>query len=343
MTMAEITIKHTPAEGTLIQGSQRGDGILETLNPWGFRYAHSVGSIYLRGSRDRAADMRRIHGAKTALEDTGHTVTLDIDETARCAFEEAEAERYERAAARTERLDARADRLQTSSDEKWARGRQLAASYQGEPVKVDHYSARRHMRDLKRANTLFGQSVAEQQEADRCRGRADSAASYEEGRKHPGTTLRRLDRLCADRRQVERQMERVVRTAEGCAEAGNPLDPNLIADHLAKLDADHHTLCEQIAHWDAHLLEVQAAGVKVWGRDDFVPGDYAQLGDRWYLVLRANAKSLTVPKSVDWKARVYNRDNQAGTSTSTLPYDKVMGRMSGEEMAAHLRSDEAAE
>ncbi|NDK24679.1 DUF3560 domain-containing protein [Streptomyces sp. TR1341] len=341
--MAEITIRHTRAEGTLIHGSEPGDGVLEALNPWGFRYARSIGFVYLRGSRDRTADMRRIRGAKAALEEAGHTVTVDIDEAVRRAFEVAENERYERAGARTERFDARADRLQESSDEKWARGRRIAASYQGEPVKIDHYSAGRHMRDLARAKTLFGQSVAEQQEADRCRSRADSAASYEEGRKHPGTTLRRLDRLNAERRHVERQMERVVRTAEGCTEAGNPLDPKLIVDNLAKLDADHHDLCEQIAHWDAHLAEVQAAGVKIWGKGDFAPGDYAQLGDRWYLVLRANAKSLTVPKSVDWKARVYNRDNQTGTSTSTLPYDKVMGRMSGEEMAARLQADDAAE
>ncbi|MGW6391180.1 DUF3560 domain-containing protein [Streptomyces sp. NPDC055103] len=341
--MAEITIKHTRAEGTLIQGSEPGDGVLEALNPWGFRYARSVGFVYLRGSRDRTADTRRIQGAKATLEAAGHTVTLDIDETARRPFGQAEAERYERAGVRTERFDARADRLQKSSDEKWKLGRQLAASYQGEPVKIDHYSAGRHMRDLERAHTLAGQSVAEQQEANRYRGRADSAVYYEEGRKHPGATQRRLDRLNADRRRVEREMERVVRTAEGCAEAGNPLDPELIAGHLVKLDADHADLCDQIAHWDAHLLEVQAAGVKIWGKDDFTPGDYAQLGDRWYLVLRANAKSLTVPKSVDWKARVYNRDNQSGTSTSTLPYDKVMGRMSGEDMAAHLRVDDAAE
>ncbi|MFD3609031.1 DUF3560 domain-containing protein [Streptomyces atroolivaceus] len=337
--MAEITIKHTRAAGTLIKGSEPGDGVLEALNPWGFRYARSVGFVYLRGSRDRTADTRRIQGAKATLEAAGHTVTVDVDETARRAFEEAEAERYERAGVRTERFDARADRLQQSSDEKWANGRQIAASYQGEPVKVDHYSAGRHIRDLERAKTLFGQSVAEQQEANRCRGRADSAASYEEGRKHPGTTQRRLDRLNADRRRVERQMERVVRTAEGCTEAGNPLAPELIVDHLGKLDADHADLCEQIAHWDAHLLEVQAAGVKIWSRDDFAPGDYAQLGERWYLVLRANAKSLTVPRSVDWKARVYNRDNQSGTSTSTLPYDKVMGRMSSEEMAAQLQAE----
>lgn len=95
--MADITIKHTRAEGTLVHGSEPDDGILELLNPFGFRYARTVGFIYLRGSRDRASDQRRIRGAKASLETEGHTVTLDIDETVRRSFQAAEQERYVRA------------------------------------------------------------------------------------------------------------------------------------------------------------------------------------------------------------------------------------------------------
>ncbi|MYR55025.1 DUF3560 domain-containing protein [Streptomyces sp. SID625] len=339
--MAEITIKHTRAEGTMIVGSEPGDGILELLNPWGFRYARSVGFIYLRGSRDRAADTRRIRGAQAALEADGHTVTLSIDETVRRAFEDAERDRYQRADERAARLGERADRLQESSDVKWAEGRRIAASYQGEPVKVDHHSAGKHLRDLGRARKLFGQSVTEQQEADRCRNLADAAATYEEGRKHVGTTLRRLDRLRADRGRIERQMAAVVQAAVKVADTRQPIDPETLADDLGRLDADHHDLCEQIAQWEGHVEQAEAGGAKVWRPEDFTPGDYAGLGGRWYLVLRVNPKTLSVPKSVDWRARVYNRENQLGTKTSTLPYDKVTGRMSGEEMAAELAAEAA--
>ncbi|MCX4609437.1 DUF3560 domain-containing protein [Streptomyces mirabilis] len=340
--MAEITINHTRAEGTLIHGSEPGDGILELLNPWGFRYARTVGFIYLRGSRDRAADMRRIRGAQAALEADGHAVTLSIDETVRRSFKDAETERYERAGERTVRLDARADRLQESSDAKWAEGRRIAASYQGEPVKVDHHSAGKHMRDLRRARKLFGQSVEEQREADRCRGLADAAATFKEGRKHVGTTLRRLDRLKADRGRVERQMAAAVQAAVKVAGTAAAVDPESLAEDLVRLDADHLDLCEQIAQWEGHVDQAEADGAKVWRPEDFTPGDYVGLGERWYLVLRVNSRTLSVPKSVDWRARVYNRENQLGTKTSTLPYDKVTGRMAGQEMAARLEAEAAS-
>ncbi|MFF3654928.1 DUF3560 domain-containing protein [Streptomyces olivochromogenes] len=334
-----ITINHTRAEGTLINGSEPGDGILELLNPWGFRYARSVGFIYLRGSRDRAADMRRIRGAQSALEGDGHTVTLSIDETVRRTFQEAEGERYQRADERAVRLDARADRLQESSDTKWTEGRRIAASYQGEPVKADHHSASKHLRELGRARKLFGQSVEEQREADRCRGLADAAATFEEGRKHVGTTLRRLERLRADKARLERQMEAIVQAA--VQEADTEQAVETLVEDLARLDADHLDLCEQIAEWAGHIEQAEADGAKVWRPDDFTPGDYVGLGGRWYLVLRVNQKTLTVPKSVDWRARVYNRDNQLGKKTSTLPYDKVTGRMSGDEMATQLEGEAA--
>jgi hypothetical protein len=340
--MADIAIKHTRAEGTLIIGSEPGDGILELLNPWGFRYARGVGFIYLRGSRDRAADMRRIRGAQAALEADGHTVTLSIDETVRRTFQEAEEERYQRAGERTVRLDARAHRLQESSDEKWAEGRRIAASYQGEPVKVDHHSAGKHMRELGRARKLFGQSVTEQREADRCRGLADAAATFEEGRKHVGTTLRRLDRLRTDRGRVERQMEAAVQAAVQVAGTTAAVDPKALAEDLGRLDADHLDLCERIAQWEGHVEQAEADGAKVWRPEDFTPGDYVGLGGRWYLVLRVNPKTLSVPKSVDHRARVYNRENRLQNRTSTLPYDKVTDRMSGEEMAAKLQADATA-
>ncbi|MFD0209135.1 DUF3560 domain-containing protein [Streptomyces hirsutus] len=335
--MADITIEHTRAQGTLIVGSQPGDGILELLNPWGFRYARTVGRIYLRGSRDRAADMRRIQGARAALEADGHAVTLSIDETARRPFQEAEQERYRRAGERAERLDARADRLQESSDTKWREGRRLAASYMGEPVKVDHYSASRHLNDLARSRKMCGQAVAEEEEANRCRGLADAAATFEEGRKNVGTTLRRLERLRADRGRIERQMEAAVQRAA----RSEPVDPEALIDSLARLDADHLDACEEIREWEGHIEQAEADGVKVWRPDDFTPGDYCRTGDRLYLVLRVNPKTLSVPKSVDFRARVYNRENQLGNRTSTLPYDKVTGRVSGEEMEAKLAEAEA--
>ncbi|MEU2588251.1 DUF3560 domain-containing protein [Streptomyces avermitilis] len=157
-TKAPLTITHTRANGTLVSGSVKGAGVYELIQPFRFRASPSIG-IYLRGSRDRRADTYRITLAADALRAAGHQVTVEIDETHRRAFAEAEQDRTDRAAGRAEYFGAQAERFQTSSDAKWERGREITREYAGEPVKVDHYSANRHMRDLERAHRLFGQSA----------------------------------------------------------------------------------------------------------------------------------------------------------------------------------------
>lgn len=50
-----ITIRHTRAEGTLIEGSEKGDGVYDIVRHRGFRYFPSIGRIGITGSRDQAA------------------------------------------------------------------------------------------------------------------------------------------------------------------------------------------------------------------------------------------------------------------------------------------------
>ncbi|KOU37652.1 hypothetical protein [Streptomyces sp. WM6378] len=57
------------------------------------------------------------------------------------------------------------------------------------------------------------------------------------------------------------------------------------------------------------------------------------LTEPWYAVLRANPKTLTVPHMFNGTGRtVVHADQNHYSGTSTLPYDKVTGRMSAEEM-----------
>jgi hypothetical protein len=286
---APLTITHTRAEGTLVSGSVVGDGVLELLQPFRFRASPTIG-IYLRGSRDRRADQFRINQAAEALRSAGHRVTVEIDETQRRAFAEAEEDRAERAAGRADYFGARAERFQASSDAKWERGREITRGYAGEPVKADHYSAKRHMRDMERAHRLFGQSVEEQGEADRCAGRANTAEHYEQYRTNTGVTLRRLECLQADRRSVERQQARTVADAE----AGE-IALEVLVETLARLDADHADLCDEIGYWERIIKEAESEGVKLWGPGDFKAGDFVRSGSRLLEVLRVNKKTVTVP------------------------------------------------
>lgn len=330
--MADIAITHTRADGTLVDGPT-GDGVYELMNPHGFRYSPTLGCMYLRGSRDRRADRRKINSAAEALRAAGHTVTVDIDETRRRTFAEAEADRYARAAHRAERYGAKADAAQASSDAKWARGREITRGYAGEPVKADHYSAKRHTRDLDRAHQLFGQAVEEQKAAGHYERRAIAAAHFEEHRKNPQVTLRRLERLEADRRAIERQQEATVQAAVQAGESSAAISPEALADSLARLDADHFDLCDEIGYWKALVEQAQAEGVKVWGPDDFKKNDYALVCGRWLQVVRVNAKSVTVPGGPDPR-RIISIATRRYSWDARAPYTSVSGRKSPEEMAA---------
>ncbi|MFF7987845.1 DUF3560 domain-containing protein [Streptomyces sp. NPDC007901] len=331
-----MTITHTRAGGTLVSGSVAGDGVLQLLQPFRFRASPAIG-IYLRGSRDRRADRYRINQAADALRSAGHRVTVEIDETQRRAFAEAEEDRTERAAGRAGNFGARAERLQASSDAKWERGRQITRGYAGEPVKVDHYSANRHMRDLDRAHRLFGQSAEEQREADRLAGRADTAEHYEQHRTNPGVTLRRLERLKADRRGVERLQ---ARTVEEASTGGIALE--VLVEALVRLDADHADLCDEIGHWERIIAEAEAEGVKLWGPGDFKAGDFVRSGSRLLEVLKVNKKTVTVPGGPE-AGPVISQANRKYSFNGKLPYDKVTGRVSAEEMRALLAEAEKAQ
>ncbi|MEU2264980.1 DUF3560 domain-containing protein [Streptomyces olindensis] len=332
--MADITITHTRADGTLVDGPT-GDGVYELMNPHGFRYSPTLQCMYLRGSRDRRANRWKIDSAAEALRAAGHTVEIDIDETQRRSFAESEAERYERAADRSARFETKAGAAQASSDAKWNRGREITRGYAGEPVKVDHHSAGRHMRDLKRADRLFGQSVQEQKEADDYKRRAIAAAHFEEHRRNPQVTLRRLERLTADRRVIERQQTATVEAAVRVAGTAAAIAPERLADTLARLDADHFDLCDEISYWEALIEQAKAEGVKVWGPADFKKNDYALVCGRWLQVVRVNDKSLTVPGGPD-ERRIISIATRRYSWNDRVPYTSVGGRKSPDEMAAML-------
>ncbi|MGC5412048.1 DUF3560 domain-containing protein, partial [Streptomyces sp. DT225] len=63
--MATIKITHNREEGTLLNGSRKGDGVYEIVRTHGFRYSRNVG-IYISRSQDREAQHWRINGAAYA-------------------------------------------------------------------------------------------------------------------------------------------------------------------------------------------------------------------------------------------------------------------------------------
>ena len=255
-------------------------------------------------------------------------MTLDINETERRAFRDAEEERYERASDRADWYDGAAGRRQASSDAKWETSRRIGHVLQGEPIKIGHHSEGRHRRDLDRMHRLDRQAIEEQKTANYFQQRAEASAQYEQHRKDPRVTLRRLERLGARRRDIERQMERTVDAAVRAAERGEPVPPETLVDRLARLDFDHLDLCDEIAHWEDLVAKAKAEGVKLWGPEDFVPGDFVLYLGSWLEVKRVNPKTLSVAWNLRSNATVITLEDasfggRVGTTAPTTPRSAV--------------------
>lgn len=133
--------------------------------------------------------------------------------------------------------------------------------------------------------------------------------------------LRRIDKLEADRRRVQRSLDRCL--------PGSPLS--------GELTRQRDELDEQLAHYHEVVRRAQAAGFKVWTRQDFTRGDFVRYRNVWYEVLRVNARSVTVPHlhapgALD--GDVVRACAGRAELTWTVGYhDGITERMSAEEMA----------
>lgn len=320
-----IVITHTRDDGTLIEGSARGDGIYQTLHAlhphW--RYMRSIGQIGLLMTRDKPAKRWMIDAATAALRDAGHDVTVDIDDTPTRTVAQIEAERAERATDRAERMAERAERAYAAAGAKRAEADRITHGYQGEPIKIGHHSENRHRRDLQRAADNTRASMELRSTARYYENRAAAASAYQARREDVGTTRRRIERLEAEERSIAREI----------AEAEKVDASPVYRERLASRQAD---VCEKLAYERAELVKrAEASGVRLWSRADFTWGDYVCVGGRWFEVLRVNAKTLTVSSGMN-DGRVITGAGSRYSWTDKAPYDRVQGRMSADEMAARL-------
>jgi hypothetical protein len=329
--MANITITHTRADGTLLEGSAKGDGVYDILRGLGgnWRYFPSLRRIGIGQSRDRAAKTWVINGAAEALRNAGHEVTVTIDDSEARSFAEAEQERYERAERRADYHEEHAGKAAAASDAAWqAEHGILDMIPMGQPILVGHHSERRHRRDLDRAESLRRRGMAESERSEYHADRAEAAEQYQARRENIPTTLRRIAGLEAEERSWQRALKgepdsRTLRNRE--TDAYMPAHGR----YRERVETELAAIREQLDYWRGI---VAASGVKVWGPSDFTKGDFVQLRYGFYEVLRVNAKSLTIPALIS-DGPVVTKANSRMSWTDTMPYDKVTGRKSAEEMA----------
>src|SRR5699024_4134035 len=158
------TITHSHADGTLLDGTDRGDGTAEVLRPRRWRWSRALDSWYLPRSRDRRADRSAIAATADALRAQGVRVTVTIDDAPRPTAV-VEADRTERARQRAARLEQRAAARTAAANSAGAADDEANRQWPpgGEPVKIGHHSQRRHEKALERSWATLGKAV----EADR--------------------------------------------------------------------------------------------------------------------------------------------------------------------------------
>lgn len=208
--MTTITITHRDAEGTLIRGSRKGDGVWEVLlglrDNW--RSFRSLGCLGLGQSRDKPVQQWKIDRAADALGAAGFDVEVKVENGEPRSFAEIEADRYERAEERADRYEGYADNAAARSDAAYARVKRIADGIPfGQPILVDHHSAGRARRDQERMHSGMRRSIDEAEKADYLAGRAAAAESYREHREDVPRTLRRIEKLEAEVRGVQRALD----------------------------------------------------------------------------------------------------------------------------------------
>ncbi|MFJ8385557.1 DUF3560 domain-containing protein [Streptomyces sp. NPDC094438] len=331
-----IEIKHSRREGTLIEGTSRNDGSKEVLRTRHYssgyttlaKWSRNLGCWYLPYSRDKRTSKPMLEALAERLRTAGFEVTVTVDETDRRSFAEAEADRVERAEDRADRFGQYADNATTRSEAAWKRSHEISERFHmGQPILVGHHSERRARRDHERMDSAMRTSIGERDKAGYWADREKAAAGYEAFRKNPGRTLRRIEKLNADLRAVEKWQ----RGDSACGytrDIGNP-------DTRQELEIRHQELTEEIAYWQDVIKEAEKKGFKVWGPADFEKGDFVNCGSTWYQVQRVNKKTLTIPHIHGGiGVPVLRRDPADKTRAGyTVPYDTVKGWASAEDIA----------
>ncbi|MEU3267904.1 DUF3560 domain-containing protein [Streptomyces bacillaris] len=333
---ADVVITHTRADGTLLEGSRKGDGIFEAIRPHGWRFFPSLGCLGLYHSRDRSADRYKIDPAAKAIRELGFTVCVVVNEDERRAFADAEANREERAESRAERFEDRASRATASSDASYQRSKQISERfYMGQPILVGHHSEGRARRDHARMDNAMRKSIQEGERAKHWAQRAEASGAYTEHRTNPARTLRRIDTKEADLRGV-------IRWQRG--ESNNGHSVRLSPAVVVELSRRRDELTEEVGYWRSIVAKAEAEGFKVWTADDFTKGDFVRSRGSWYEVLRVNKKTLTVawnlrlaPKTVMTAADATFEDGRVGRQP--VDYSDVKTRMSAGDMARYLERD----
>jgi hypothetical protein len=304
-------IEHT-GDGTLVHDTDRDDTELrQAVKAAGFRWGRSIGAWYLPRPWTFARRSQSVRQLVSAMEQLGRPIEVREQRERTRTTEEIEAERTERAEARAERMTGRAGQAEASSDAHYQRARELGDMIPiGQPILVGHHSEGRHRKHLGKIDAEYSKSFEEHDRAGHYTRRAAAAAETARRHENPAAIVRRLERLEADRRKLQR----VIDGTDG------PWSKPATGDRLDILRTEAADLDERIAWNRDALAQAEAQRGRLWAQADFRKGDQVKVSGRWYPVLRVNRKTVTVTPLMDMG------EDKNRSWTDTVPYDRIKGR-----------------
>ncbi|GIG26490.1 MULTISPECIES: DUF3560 domain-containing protein [Cellulomonas] len=300
--MSALTITHTRAEGTVLEGTAAGDGAAGILTACGWRWSRDRGTWYVPRSRDQHARHDLIEATRSQLQRAGHDVEVHVDEQPR-DFADIEVDLLARRRARAAALKRRAVTAKARADA--AAGAEEAAVRAlppaGEPIKIGHHSENRHRRSMDRAHRATGKRIAADDRARELERQAQAATQSVAARYAPRPVAARIDRLDAELRQKLRALARLEAGEPGTVDARTR---SLLQEQIALLE-------QELEHWTATRAAQIADGLAVdYGPHNVRPGDQVQISGHWYRAVRANRATVTV-------------DMAGGRRTATAPWRNV--------------------
>jgi len=302
-----ITITHTSGDGTLLDGTTRGDGTNTVLKTQGWRWGRGLGKWYVPQSRDAAPKLQIIEATVKALTEAQCTVHVQLDDMARTTAE-VETDIAARATLRATRLQAKAERKvhEAHIAELALQSAQRRLPAAGEPIKTGHHSESRHLRAIDKATTAWQHSVEADHIAQEATEKAESAKHATGARNSPETTAHRLEKLTAQMRKIKRELDGY--TANPATPYAHPVPP-LAGEAKIRAYQQLSDLSEKIRYWERIQQEHVATGrIGNYNQGTISPGDHVLIGARWHQVLRANSKTVTV---------------QATGSANKAPYSSI--------------------
>lgn len=283
--MAELTITHTPAEGTLIAGTSRGDGSSEILRAHRWRWSRSLGSWYLPRSRDEEPRTEQLEALAEQLRAEGFTVALRL-ESGRLSAAERDAARIERKQ-RIEAAEARIERRQRALERALSRGEAAHASLppMGQPILVGHHSEGHHRRAIERAHAAT-RVIVDAEAAKRAAEQRAERLTSELNKHHSSEAVaNRIEKHSAEARRLERDLERWADREDGPAKS----------KALEELARNLAASLDEVEFWQQlRQRQIDVGIAKDFGPDDFMVGGSACYRGKWYLIARVNRKTLTL-------------------------------------------------